>query len=340
MGASFHIERDFETIPMNFLGMKYHQIRFVSFGIWFLGLFLTDFTAIVNTPLDGWSDVLDYLKVIAAVHVTFIGLFYIYLIFRHFTDVEADVPTWKMIIHSMFDLSLHLDIGALIFSTNFLDSKDSVFTVEAFVILDAILVPIMTPYKRWRTMIDIFGILPTVILGHVSLYHNINYVVVFLPLCAVLLSPLLFTVFSLSFSNRLSKTSYSFIQFLDPTLLPNAMIVPLNVSHMSLIDNPSTTTSRSESPPAINDRATNGNESDYFDFKSFPFAVAATFFIHFGCFCSGFHNNTMVVMAHYFLMLAAFLINTRVVGFPSIILTNVTDPGIQFNSVWPELSFV
>lgn len=340
MGARFHIERDFETIPMNFLGMKYHQIRFVSFGIWFLGLFLTDFTAIVNTPLDGWSDVLEYIEVIASIHIVFICLFFIYLIFRHFTDVDADAPTWKMIIHSMFDLSLHLDIGALIFSTNFLDSKNAVFSVEAFVVLDAILVFAMTPYKRWRAMVDIFGILPTVILAHISLYKDINYLIVFAPLCVVLISPLLFTVFSLSFSNHLSKTSHSIIQFLDPTLLPNMMIVPLNVSHSSLIDNPSTSTSRSEPPPAINERATNGNESDYFDFKSFPFAVAATFFIHFGCFCSGFHNNTMVVMAHYFLMLASFLINTRVVGFPSIILTNVTDSGVQFNSVWPELSFV
>jgi hypothetical protein len=35
-----------------------------------------------------------------------------------------------------------------------------------------------------------------------------------------------------------------------------------------------------------------------------------------------------------------FLINTRVVAFPSIILSNVRESPVQFNSVWPELNFV
>ena len=341
MGARFHIERDFETIPMNFIWMKYHQIRFVSFGIWFLGLFLTDFTSIVNTPLDGWSDVLEYIEVIASIHIAFLILFLCYLLFRHFTDVETDAPTWKMIIHSMFDLSLHLDIGALIFATKFLETKNAVFTIEVFLILDAVLTFILTPYKVWRAMVDLVGLLPSVILAHVSLYKSINYIIVFIPITLVLLSPLIFTICSIGFSRSLSRISMKFIQIFDPSLLPNMMIVPLNApSHDSLIDNPSLTSMRTEPPPAINERATNGNEADYFDFKSFPFAVAATFCIHFGCYCSGIHNNTMVVMAHYFLTLAAFLINTRVVSFPAIILTNVTDPTIQFNSVWPELSFV
>ena len=341
MGARFHIERDFETIPMNFIWMKYHQVRFVSFGIWFLGLFLTDFTAIVNTPLDGWTDVLQYIKVISSIHIAFLILFLCYLLFRHFTDVEADSPSWKMIFHSLFDMSIHLDIGALIFASKFLETKNAVFTVEVFVVLDSIFTFFFTPFKRWRAMVDLVGILPSVILAHVSLYHSINYIVVFIPVTLVFLSPLLFTVFALSFTRNISPLALKFIQFFDPSLLPNLMIVPLNTpSHESLIDNPSMTSTRSEPPPAINERATNGSENDYFDFKSFPFAIAATFFIHFGCYCAGVHNNTMVVMAHYFLALASFLINTRVVSFPAIILTNVTDPTVQFNSVWPELSFV
>ena len=240
MGARFHIERDFETIPMNFIWMKYHQIRFVSFGIWFLGLFLTDFTAIVNTPLDGWSDVLEYITVIASIHIAFLILFLCYLLFRHFTDVDTDAPSWKIIIHSMFDLSLHLDIGVLIFACKFLETKNAIFTVEVFVILDAVLTFGLTPFKRWRAMIDLVGIIPSVILAHISMYTTINYIFVFLPISIVLISPLLFTVFSLSFSRSIPKITLKFIKFFDPSLLPNMMIVPLNTpSHESLIDNPS-----------------------------------------------------------------------------------------------------
>lgn len=338
---SYHIERDFDGIPMNFIWMKYHQVRFVSFGIWFLGLFLTDFTAIVNTPLDGWTDVLQYVKIIAIIHITFLIIFQIYLLFRHFTDIDADAPSWKMIIHSLFDMSIHLDIGTLVFASRFLKPDyNAVIVVEVFILLDAILTYFLTPFKRWRAAVDIVGILPTVILAHISLYRTkFNYIFVFVPITAVLICPLIFTVFTLSFSNRISKFSRKLIAFFDPSLLPNAMIVPSGQQgHESLIENLSSST-RSEAPQ-ITERATTGDENDYFDFKSVPFAFAATFFIHFGCFCKGIHNNTMVIMAHYFLTLAMILINTRVVAFPAIILTNVIDSSVSFNSVWPELSFV
>ncbi|EAY19411.1 hypothetical protein TVAG_101290 [Trichomonas vaginalis G3] len=325
--------------------MKYHQIRFVSFGIWFLGLFLTDFTSIVNTPLDGWTDVLQYIKIISIIHITFVLIFLFYLLFRHFTDIDADAPNWKMFFHSMFDLSIHLDVGTLIFASKFFKTNNSynyksLYVVEVFVVLDAIMTFFLTPFKRWRSAVDVIGILPTVILAHVSVYvKNFNYIFVFIPITVVLLCPLIFTVFTLSFSSRISKLSRKIIAFFDPSLLPNAMIVPTSVpQHDSLMENLSAST-RSEAP-AITERATTGDENDYFDFKSVPFAFAATFFIHFGCFCKEVHNNTMVVMAHYFLTLAMILINTRVVAFPAIILTNVVDTAVTFNSVWPELSFV
>lgn len=341
MKASYHIERDFETIPMNFLWMKYHQIRFVSFGVWFLGLFLTDFTSIVNTPHDGWSDVIQYIRVISILHLTFLVLFYCYLLFRHFTVDSSDAPSWRMILFSMFDLSIHLDITAIIFSVYFLSTPNAMYAIEVGFVVDSILTLIITPYKRWRAMVDIFGALPTVILGHIYLYHSINFLIVFAPLYIVLILPLLFTVFSLSFSDTISKFSMKIIRIFDPTLLPNAMFIPNlnNLSRQSLIDNPSSAQSRTE-PPLINDHATSGSEADYYDFKSFPAFILATFLIHFALFCQGAHHNTMVVMGHYFIALAAILVNTRVVAFPAIILTNVTDPSVQFNSVWPELSFV
>ena len=132
---------------------------------------------------------------------------------------------------------------------------------------------------------------------------------------------------------------------IDPSLLPNKMMIPLNRMTLESTDQSATTSvaGRRDGPPSIQERATSGDgaaETDYFDFKSIPAAVAASFFIHFGTFASGSHTNTMVVMAHYFLMLAAFLVNTRVVAFPAIILTNVVSHDVQFNSVWPELSFV
>ena len=167
MRAWYHIERSFAGIPMNFFWFEYHQIRFISFGIWFLGLFLTDFTAIVNAPDDGWRDVLQYLKVISIIHIIFLLSFLIYLLYRHWAAVESEAPSWKMIVQSMFDMSLHLDIAAIIFSSYFKqEPKLAMIVPEVLIVLDVVLTLTLTPFKRWRALIDIFGVLPTVVLGH------------------------------------------------------------------------------------------------------------------------------------------------------------------------------
>jgi hypothetical protein len=336
MRYSYHVEREFSGIPMNFLWFEYHQIRFISFGIWFLGLFLTDFTAIVVTPDDGWRDVLQYIKVISIIHLIFISAFLVYLLFRHWTDSnEADAPNWKMIIHSMFDMSLHLDIAALIFSVCFYDHRrNSIFIWEVLIVIDALLCLVLTPFKRWRAFVDLFGALPSVILAHFAEVkhedYKVSYFPMFIPMALILLCPLIFSICVLINSQNISRFAIRCIKFMDPSLLPNMMVIQ-KAQQVHLGAN---------QPPSIHDRATSGSESDYFDFKSVPMAIAATFFIHFGGYASGWHENTMVVMAHYFLMLAGILINTRVVAFPAIILTNVSDASVQFNSVWPELSFV
>ena len=356
MRAWYHIERSVAGLPMNFFWIEYHQIRFISFGIWFLGLFLTDFTAIVNAPDDGWRDVLQYLKVISIIHIIFLISFLIYLLYRHWAAVESEAPSWKMIVQSMFDMSLHLDIAAIIFSSYFKqEPKLAMIVPEVLIVLDVVLTLALTPFKRWRALIDIFGVLPTVVLGHVSLFKEMNYLFVFLPISIVLLCPLIFTIIVIGFSRTVSRGDGSsvdrdsfamkMITKIDPSLLPNKMMIPLNRMTLESTDQSATASiaGRRDGPPSIQERATSGEgsaETDYFDFKSIPAAVAASFFIHFGTFASGSHSNTMVVMAHYFLMLAAFLVNTRVVAFPAIILTNVVNHDVQFNSVWPELSFV
>jgi len=328
-------------IPMNFLWLKYHQIRFVSFGIWFLGLFLTDFTSIINSPNDGWNEVIQYIQIISMLHACFVAIFFIYLFARYFIDIETDAPNWKMIIHSLYDLSIHLDIGALLFCNNFSKSSNAFYQVEVFIILDAILAFYLTPYKRWRAMVDLFGVLPSVALGHYSTTKKVNSLIVFAPVCVVLLMPLLFTVFTLSFSNHISSFSLSIIRKFDPSLLPNRISIPVSRPiNENLIDHHSSVHSRTDPPPQISEKATSGDETDYFDFKSVPFSIVATYLFHYAIFAEGMHHNTMVVMGHYFLALASILINTRVVAFPAIILTNVVDSTVQFNSVWPELSFV
>ena len=339
MRAWYHIERDFADIPMNFFWFEYHQIRFISFGIWFLGLFLTDFTAIVNSPRDGGlHDVLQYLKVIAIIHIIFLFVFLIYLLYRHWTDIASDAPSWKMIIQSMFDMSLHLDIAAIIFSYYFETNRQIAMVIpELLIVVDVILTLTLTPFKRWRALIDIFGVLPTVVLGHISLWVSMNYLYVFLPISIILFCPLIFTIIVIGFSGSISRDNDSLfvmkmISKIDPSLLPNRMTMSPSAGESSA--------PRRNQVPSIREKATAGSETDYVDFKSIPAAIAATFFIHFGLFAAGSHTNTMVVMAHYFLMLAAFLVNTRVVAFPAIILTNVVDSSITFNSVWPELSFV
>lgn len=341
MRAYYHIERDFAQIPMNFLWLEYHQIRFVSFGIWFLGLFLTDFTSIVSSPVDGWNDVLNYIKVISIIHIIFLLLFLCYIFFRHFHNIGSEAPTWRMVVQAMFDMSFHLDIAALIFVEYFPESNNAIFALEILVLLDAIFTIALTPFKAWRALIDIVGVLPTIILIHVSIYKPIKYLICIIPISIGFLCPLIFTFSALACSNHISTFGFKIINRLDPFLLPNT--IPLSRSN----DNQSNdqndhhqTISRPDQPPSINEKATTGAETDYFDFKSIPFFIAATLFIHFGCFADGMHTNTMIVMAHYFLMLAALLINTRVVAFPAIILTNVTDSNVHFNSVWPELSFV
>ena len=404
MRCYYHIERDFATIPMNFLWFEYHQIRFISFGIWFLGLFLTDFTTIISTPGDdGWKDVLLNIKVISIIHLIFLSLFLIYLIFRILTDKDSNKVNAKMIIQSMFDMSIHLDIAAIIFSCFFLkNKKNSMFIVEILIIIDAVLTIVLTPFKTWRAFIDIFGALPTVVLGHVSLYKTINYLFVFTPISVILLSPLIFTIIAIGAMKHITVPLKKFIKFFDPSLLPNSMkidfnngqnndnqditapmLIPNNSSETQLTflnnimhNNNDTKESRNhfasenlfasenirnrdktrdsqkdkndgisdikggEHPPSIQEKATTGSVDDYFDFKSIPAAVFATFFIHFSVLCQGEHSNTMVVMAHYFITLAMILINSRVVALPAIILTNVSDSSVQFNSVWPELGFV
>lgn len=392
MRCKYHIERDFATIPMNFLFLEYHQIRFVSFGIWFLGLFLTDFTSIVTTPGDqGWNDVIEYIKVISIIHAIFLVLFLIYLLFRQITDHEEPTVTVKMIIQSLFDMSIHLDIASIIFSFFFLDhKKNAMFIPEVLVFIDAVLTIVLTPFKKWRAAIDIFGVLPTLILAHISLYRTVNFVLVFVPISVILISPFIFTVISIGAFKEISRALKKFIKFIDPSLLPNQMLGPVlpnptvddSMINASLTQRPSTENQltfldninknnqtspqithrerrerdrsnmnlqeqtrsgearNQDLPPSIHDRATTGSDDDYVDFKSIPAAILATFFIHFGCFCQGAHTYTMIVMAHYFITLAITLINTRVVAFPAIVLTNVTDKNVQFNSVWPELSFV
>lgn len=407
MRCYYHIERDFATIPMNFLWFEYHQIRFISFGIWFLGLFLTDFTTIISTPGDdGWKDVLLNIKVMSIIHLIFLCLFLIYLIFRFLTNSDSKKVNSKMIIQSMFDMSLHLDIAAILFSCFFLrNKKNSMFIIEILIIIDAALTAILTPFKMWRAFVDVLGALPTIILGHVSLYKKINYLFVFTPISVILISPIIFTIIAIGAMKRITPSLKRFIKFFDPSLLPNSMkidfddvqnndeqeltapmLIPNNSSETQLTflnntmhnnnnnnDNKDnrlqfvndnllnfdrnrdrgrssqkdrdkndrmTDTKNGEHPPSIQDKATTGSVDDYFDFKSIPAAVLATFFIHFAVLSQGEHSNTMVVMAHYFITLAMILINSRVVALPAIILTNVSDSNVQFNSVWPELGFV
>ena len=340
MRSYYHIERDFAKIPMNFLWLEYHQIRFVSFAIWFLGLFLTDFTSISTNPTDGWSDLLKYFEAISIIHIIFVGVFELYLILRHFIDNDASSPTWKMIVQSIFDLSIHLDIAAILFSVLWKQTINSIYIIEVLVILDAILTFVLTPYKRWRGFIDLFGVFPSIILAHISIYKTINSILIFIPITIVLTSPIFFTICSIGFTSKVISSTAKFIKFIDPTLLPNSFINSSNFLIENNSEHNDSLNGHGENPPNINDRATSGDNSDYFDFKSFPFLIAATFFIHFGCFFQHTHSNTMIVMAHYFLMLGSFLINTRVVAFPAIIFTNVQDKSVQFNTVWPELSFV
>ena len=342
MRSRYHIERDFETIPMNFLWLKYHQIRFVSFGIWFLGLFLTDFTSIVNNPTDGFNEVMDYIQIISILHISFILMFFLYLFFRLFADLETEAPTLKMIIHSLFDLSIHLDIGSLLFISNFNNMKDSLYIIEILILFDVFLTYILTPFKGWRGLIGLFGVLPSILLYHYSFTKKISHLLIFSPLCISLFIPLLFSIFSLSFTNQISQFSISLIKRFDPSLLPNLISIPIIKQQNDIIldHQSSVIQTRTEQPPLIQERATSGSDFDYFDFKSIPFTILSTFLFHYSCFLDGVHKNTMIIMGHYFLSLASILINTRVVAFPAIILTNVEDPTIQFNSVWPELSFV
>jgi hypothetical protein len=168
------------------------------------------------------------------------------------------------------------------------------------------------------------------VLAHVAIYEKTSYLSLFLPVAIILMSPLIFSLIVLAFSDRLSGRTVRWIKALDASLLPNSM--PISLSGQGHIGQ--------RQPPSIHEKATTGGDGDYFDFKSIPLAIVATFLIHFGCFAEGMHHDNLVVMAHYFLTLAAILVNTRVVAFPAIILTNVGDSTVQFNSVWPELSFV
>jgi hypothetical protein len=238
------------------------------------------------------------------------------------------------IFQAVFDLSLHIDIGALTFSVCYPDDgANAMFVVEAFVILDIICVLLLAPFKRWRALIDLVGILPSIGILHCKVAGTTIGLNFFscLPIAIVLLCPLLFTITVVGIPGKIAAAAEGFIDIIDPTLLPNKMFGRFD----SLVS------TDSNEPPSIFQAATStGQKKEYFDFKSVPFAVAATFFIDYGCFAAGTHSYSMVIMVHYFVMLAMFLINTRVVAFPSIILTNVRDCQVQFNSVWPELNFV
>ncbi|KAH0791837.1 hypothetical protein GPJ56_004331 [Histomonas meleagridis] len=241
-----------------------------------------------------------------------------------------------MIVGSLFDLSIHLDVAALVFTVHFQSTPYAIIAIEVITILDAVLTFILTPFKVWRGLVDIFGVLPTVVLAHISIYKKISYVVVFLPITIISVTPLIFSII-VNIPKRMPPIFRKIICLIDPSLLPNLMAIPfarvqIQEDHHNNIG--------AEQPPTIHEKATSGSELDYFDYKSFPFFIAATFFIHFGCFCQGMHTNLIVVMCHYFLMLASILVNSRVVSFPAIVLTNVQDKSVQFNSVWPELSFV
>jgi hypothetical protein len=206
---------------------------------------------------------------------------------------------------------------------------------EVFLLLDIALTMFLTPFKRWRDMVAFFGVLPTVILAHASLNAHFQADYIFLPLALVLFSPsLIFTILTIGFSSHISPIARKIIMRLDPSLLPNTMAASMSGIH------PPDGTGHSDQPPSITDQATSGELLDYVDFKSVPMAIAGTFFLHFGWFAAGSHHQPLVIMAHYFLMLASILINTRVVAFPAIVLTNLAKPNVGFNSIWPELSFV
>lgn len=340
MRSYYHIERDYSYIGFNFIWFSYHQIRFISFGIWFIGLFLTDFTSLVTMPSDGLDEILLTFKIVSIIHIAFVALFFFYQIFKWLTDFQEKKPSLKMMVGCLFDLSIHFDICILIFSIYFVDYKNAIIILELLTIIDAALTLYLTPFKNWRAFVDLFGVLPTILILHMRLYeHKINYVFMFLPISIVCLTPLIFSLI-VNIPKKMSFSTIKIVTFFDKTLLPNRMMKNFSRIQIQNDHNVNNENNILEQAPSINDKIGSGDENDYFDFKSFPFAVAATFFIHYGCFCQGFHDKILAIMCHYFLMLGCFLINSRVVAFPSIILTNVKDNSVQFSSVWPELSFV
>lgn len=342
--STYHIERDFEAHNLDFFYLKYHQIRFISFGIWFIGLFLTDFTSLVNSGTDDIADVIDLIKIISIIHIVFVLLFFIYILFRNlkFSTDEAHMSRLKLYVQSLFDLNLHIDVISLVFSFNFSKNANVFYVFEVGIIMDSLLIFYLTPFKKWRGFIDLFGLLPTTSLLHVRMFHKFKCLYAFLPLFFALIFPLIFTIYIIGCSNTLSPKKLYIIMFFDPTLLPNRMKVPKH--QVSLDDDKSTEKYRSqEERPKIQDPATSPGENSenyYVDFKSLPFLVLSSFFLHYSLFYDGAHTITLLVMGHYFIALSSILINTRVVEFPSLILTNVDDPNVKFNSVWPELSFV
>jgi hypothetical protein len=338
MRARCHIEREFSEYEVNFLWLEYHQVRFVSFVIWFIGLFLTDFTVLVSNPTDGHRDVIDYIRVISIIHITFVCLFLLYLIYFFFRS-EMKPPCRRFSIQCLFDLTVHLDISALIFCAYFTPTRPaSMAAAHCFCLVDIILTAFLTPYKLWRAAVDLFGLAPSLVVAHCYLAlpdRSISPLFLTLPLSIILLCPLLFSVAATAFSKTVPGIARKLIELFDPSLLPNQIAFARQLQRLETVDD----SSRAHPAPTIQATATSGGDGDYYDFKAVPFAIAATFLIHIGCFAAGTHTNSMVVMAHYFIMLAAVLINTRVVAFPSIVLTNV-DPTVSLNTVWPELSFV
>jgi hypothetical protein len=336
MRTHMHIEREFSNYEVDFLWLEYHQVRFVSFAVWFIGLFLSDFTVLVSNPAGGWADVTAYLRVIAIIHLAFVLLFLAYLVVFCLRAASRP-PLRRLAAHCLFDLSAHLDVAVLIFVAYFTpDTPAAMAAAHCLCAADAVLTAVLTPYKLWRAAVDVCGVEPCLIVAHCILTQDdptISKLFVALPLAVVLLCPLLFTVAATAFSAAVPRAARRCIELLDPSLLPNQMAFARQLRRADPGDD------AARGPPSILAAATSGGDDDYYDFKAVPFAIVATFLIHFGCFAAGTHSNSMVVMAHYFVMLAAVLINTRVVAFPSIVLTNV-DPTVTFNTVWPELNFV
>ncbi|KAH0805364.1 uncharacterized protein GO595_001746 [Histomonas meleagridis] len=160
-----------------------------------------------------------------------------------------------MIIGSLFDLSIHLDVAALVFTVHFQSTPYAIIAIEVITILDAILTFILTPFKVWRGLVDIFGVLPTVVLAHISIYKKISYVVVFLPITIIGVTPLIFSIIVNIPKRCLEAIFRKIICLIDPSLLPNLMTIPFERAQ---IQEDHHNNIGAEQPPTIHEKATSG----------------------------------------------------------------------------------